>query len=108
MDKQFILSNEDFLQFKTAFKAKATAKQTTAVDILLYNIFRGKDPARGFSPITCQRKLDNGMDSMLGFLQARANIKRTLLWGSPTDCKSVIGEFYHSGFRAIIESSMEI
>lgn len=56
----FVSSKEEFEQFRTIFKHKAQNKQIKAIDILLYNIMRGVDLERGFTPITNQRKLDNG------------------------------------------------
>lgn len=55
-----VLSRDDFLCARDAFKEKASAKQITAVDILLYNILRGKKMDRGFTTVTNPNKLANG------------------------------------------------
>lgn len=76
---QFIASKEEFLFIQQAFKEKARSKKTTAVDILLYNIIRGKDIDRGFTPITNPRKLSGGEDAYQGkrkFIES----KRSLRW----------------------------
>ena len=67
----FVLSKEEFLQFREAFKAKAKAKTITSADILLYNLVRNKDPKNGFTPITSQVKLNNGMYEWMGYTHAR-------------------------------------
>ena len=76
---QFIASKEEFTFILHAFKEKARIKNITALDILLYNIIRGKDPERGFTPITNQRKLSGGEDAYKGkrrFIES----KRSLRW----------------------------
>lgn len=55
-----ILTKQRFCEFRDAFKTKARNKQVTALDILLYNIIRGLDQERGFTPITNPRKLCGG------------------------------------------------
>lgn len=63
----FIISKEQFQQFRAAFKSKT---RTTSADILLYNIIRNKDPKRGFTPITSPTKLLNGMWDWQSFSHA--------------------------------------
>lgn len=65
-----ILSKEQFLQFQTAFRARANAKNISASDIVLYNVVRGKDKKHGFSPITNATKLANGTYPWLAYTSA--------------------------------------
>ena len=76
---QFVASKEEFLFIQQAFKEKARIKNITAVDILLYNVIRGKDLERGFTPITNPTKLSGGEDAYGGkrkFIES----KRSLRW----------------------------
>ncbi len=75
----FISSKQEFEFFKQAFKEKARNKQITAEDILLYNIIRGKDIDRGFTPITNPIKLANGEDAYSG-MRRLIESKRNLRW----------------------------
>lgn len=54
---EHILSQEQFTEFKALIKTKAANKQLTATDIIVYNIIRGKDIKRGFTPITNPKTL---------------------------------------------------
>lgn len=65
------LSKTEFLQFQSAFKARANAGKLSREDMLLYNIVRGKDPRRGFTAITNTAKLANGSSEWSGWQQAR-------------------------------------
>jgi hypothetical protein len=76
---QFISSRQEFEFFKQAFKEKARNKQITAEDILLYNIIRGKDLDRGFTPVTNPTKLANGEDAYSG-MRRLVESKRNLRW----------------------------
>jgi hypothetical protein len=67
------LSKHEFLQFQSAFKARATSGKNQAADMLVYNIIRGKDPKRGFTAITNTNKLNNGAGEWFGFTQAKYN-----------------------------------
>lgn len=74
----FICSKEAFLFIQQAFKEKARNKQITAEDILLYNIVRGKDMDRGFTPVTNPNKLANGEGVYKGerrLYESRAHLK---------------------------------
>jgi len=57
---KFILNDkQQFKQYQLAFRQLAHTKQATAVDHILYNLLRGKDLKRGFTPITNETKLNN-------------------------------------------------
>ena len=75
----FIGSKQEFQFFQQAFKEKARNKQTTADDILLYNIIRGKNMDRGFTPITNTKKLSGGEDAYKGMRKLHES-KHHLRW----------------------------
>lgn len=75
----FIGSKQEFQFFQQAFKEKARNKQTTADDILLYNIVRGKNVDRGFTPVTNTKKLAGGEDAYKG-MRRLTESKRHLRW----------------------------
>lgn len=89
---QFIVSKEEFLFIQKAFKEKAHNKTLTAEDILLYNIIRGKDIDRGFTPVTNPTKLANGEGAYKG--QRRLfESKSHLRWILNAFCKGSPGPF---------------
>lgn len=57
---KFFSSKEHYLAFKKAWAEKARSKSIDSVDIVLYNLLRGKLSTRGFSPIVNKVKLANG------------------------------------------------
>lgn len=74
----FITSKEEFLFIQKAFKEKARSKQITADDIVLYNIIRGKNIDRGFTPITNTTKLEGGEKAYHGMrklFESKQNIR---------------------------------
>lgn len=74
----FILSKEEFTAFQEAFKTRANLKQTSAADILLYNIVRDKDLHRGFTPVTNPKKLAGGESAYNGdrrFIESKREIR---------------------------------
>jgi hypothetical protein len=66
----FIFDKSQFQALQTNFKDSAHNESNSSSDAILYNIIRGKDLKRGFTPITNQNKLNNGADPWLGFKQA--------------------------------------
>lgn len=76
---QFITSKEEFLFIQKAFKEKARTKQITSTDILLYNIIRGKNVDRGFTPITNPKKLEGGEKAYNG-MRKLFECKQNLRW----------------------------
>lgn len=56
----FPLTFEQFEQARALFKQAALERRLTAASMCAWNILRGADARRGFSPITNERKLANG------------------------------------------------
>lgn len=74
-----LLTKEQFIVFRDAFKARARAKSITAADLLIYNIIRGHEANRGFTPITNKIKLINGQAPNGGFENARYQARQDLV-----------------------------
>jgi hypothetical protein len=68
----FFQSKEEYLAFK---KQWAQLKGKTGADHILYNVLRGLEPSRGFTPITKASKLSNGHAPMQAFANALAKVK---------------------------------
>lgn len=73
-----LLTKEQFIIFRDAFKARARAKSITAADLLIYNVIRGHAANRGFTPVTNKTKLLNGYAPNYGFDCARYQAKSDL------------------------------
>jgi hypothetical protein len=58
----YIINKEQYLAAKEAWK-KSHSKSST--DHIIYNIIRGLEPGRGFTPVTKPSKLANGAESGL-------------------------------------------
>lgn len=84
----FIFDKPAFQTLQATFKQYANQNSNSASDMILYNIIRGKDIKRGFTPITNSNRLANGADPWYGYKSAlsnlRWNIKRNkILFGQP-------------------------
>lgn len=78
MDK-FLLTREEFATYRTQFLQRAHTKTLTAIDIVVYNIIRGKHPRNGFTAITTPNKLNCcGLDKWNAFLLAKRSILRSV------------------------------
>lgn len=69
-------NKEDYLAFRSAWAKAATAKQTSAMDHFLFNIFVGRSSHIGFTPITNSVKLANGAAANYAHLKASQNYNR--------------------------------
>lgn len=67
---EFVITREQFLTFRDAYKELAHRKQVTAKDIVLYNVVRGLPNDRGFTSITNPVKIANGLQKDHGFKDA--------------------------------------
>lgn len=72
------LGYETFFNVIAAFRAKARKVGLTSAEHVLYNKFRGLALDRGFTPITNQNKLNNGLAAMSGFALAEYYAVRLL------------------------------
>ena len=66
----FIISKEEYLNVIAAWN-KISNRDTT--DHIFYNVLRGHDPKRGFSPVQSPIKLANGQTPWLAFEQAKSS-----------------------------------
>ena len=66
----FIINKEEYLKLVAAWKS---IPHRTAQDHILYNMLRGHDLKRGFSPIQTESKLANGMLAWQAFDTAKHN-----------------------------------
>jgi hypothetical protein len=81
---------QSFYTIFNYLKAKASNKKLglSAAEHVLYNIVRGHPINRGFTPVSNQVKLSNGMHPELGLIEARASLKYKLKFSSlPADLK---------------------
>ena len=61
---EFIITKEEYLNVLSAWKQ---TKDHKSADHIIYNVLRGFDPKRGFSPITKASKLENGAQAWGGY-----------------------------------------
>lgn len=61
---------EKYLAFRKQWSKLASEKKLTGTMMVFYNLARGKEYMRGFTPVTNQIKLANGMDKDLGLNNA--------------------------------------
>lgn len=54
---RILISKEQYLAFKKAWKDLANKKQLAATDMLIYNLILGRDEKNGFTPISNKNKL---------------------------------------------------
>lgn len=78
--KNRVLNKEQYLNFRTAFKALAADKHVTAIDIVLYNIIRGYSVDRGFTPITNHIKLIKGQHPRGALIHACNMLRSQFRW----------------------------
>jgi len=57
---KFFATKEDYLAFRAAWAKASQQGRLFASHHLMYNLIRGKNPERGFTPITKFTKLTNG------------------------------------------------
>lgn len=75
----FIFTKEEAMSIISTFKECARAKKVSALDMVIYNLARGKEPRRGFTPITNPFKLNsNANDPFNGYKQASQALIRHL------------------------------
>lgn len=67
-------SREEYIAFRTAWSKLAKEKKLTSAMILFYNVVRGKDTNRGFTPIQRPSKLSNGASPDQAFKAALSQI----------------------------------
>jgi hypothetical protein len=71
----YIINKDQYNTLKAAWKKEATH---SSVDMIAYNILRGFDAKRGFTPIRSVKKLTNGMKEWQAFNDALSTFKRYL------------------------------
>ena len=81
MEKQYIITTEQYHQLKAAWKIKADNKSITAQDIVIYNLLRGKPADRGF----CESsgKHIRGNDPWYAYKEASGRAKSILINTNP-------------------------
>lgn len=75
MQKQYLISKEQYQAMRAAFKAQ---KSHSAADHLIYNILRSYPADRGFTPISNSNKLNNGQRPNQAFESAKLEIEYQL------------------------------
>ena len=80
MKTYIIQDKQQFKQYQQDFRALSSSKEATAEDHILYNLIRGKDLKRGFTPITNERKLnaDYYRHEWRTFERALSNLKHQI------------------------------
>lgn len=86
-----ILSREEHLSFKDAWRTQFAAGRMTAADFILHAVLCGRDPQAGFSPVTNSTKLANGQRAWQGYDEALRSlrVKGYLALRLPTLCPSI-------------------
>lgn len=74
-EQEHVISKEQFIKFRDAFKELAHNKQITSKDIILYNTIRGVSLSRGFTDVTNKVKLANGQYPKQAFNIALSMLK---------------------------------
>lgn len=73
----FIINKEQYLAVKAAWKQIPEAHRS-ATEHIFYNVLRGFDPNRGFTPIKSEEKLRNGAQPWQTFHYAKACVHSIL------------------------------
>jgi len=74
MNYVFKDKKNEFLVIKDCFKK---AEHCRAFHYLIYNVIRGADMSKGFTPVTSQNKLDNGLTANHALISAK---RAALYW----------------------------
>ena len=69
----YIINKEEYLSAITAWKHPGYHRESC--DHIIYNLIRGHDPKRGFTPLHNPGKLSNGHNPDEGYIQAKYNAK---------------------------------
>ena len=101
MEKNYILTKEQFEALKKNWKQK---KSHSAAELIVYNVLRGCDPKRGFTPITRESKLTNGHAPYGAFERAKHSLRLRLIYGRTQDLE--FKEYFKQTFGQ--ESSKEL
>ena len=80
-------------QYLAVKKEWAKTKKHSALEHAAYNILRGYDPERGFTPITRKSRLDNGHGGVFFDWSIDANIRRRMSDPEMTIYKSTEGPY---------------
>lgn len=72
---EFFSTKEDYIAFRTLWSKHAATKTITPAQLVLYSILRGKDPARGFKPITNENKIKDGTQPWRAFNHCTVALK---------------------------------
>lgn len=85
-----ITDKQQFRQYQTEFRNMSRAKAATAQDHILYNLIRGKDLKRGFTPITNTNKLTSNYSNNVwhAFSAAKSDLTWALKKGYTIPCAS--------------------
>jgi len=79
----YVINKEQYLKLKKGWKEQ---QSHSASEMIAYNILRGFDPKRGFTPKTNPIKLANGAEEWQAFGQARAILQYELKWSKEKKC----------------------
>lgn len=85
------LSKTEFQQFQAAFKARANANQISSVDMVVYNLVRGKPTSSGFTAVTNSIKLNAGQDPWYSYKQAK--FSATYYFQGPKKSENFKGQY---------------
>lgn len=84
--KQHVLTKDQYESFITAWKRAATRRNLRAADFVIFNWVKGRALDTGFTPITNQIKLDNGMYLYDGFDLAKIRANQIKRYWSDDKC----------------------
>lgn len=82
-------SKEQFLEFRSKFRSLFNSRKVVfnPDDFAVYATLRGRDPSKGFTPITNVRKLANGQTAN----QAKVVCRDRLRVGASNEIQSILG-----------------
>jgi len=76
----FFLTRQERQQFESAWRVQVAQRELRAPSFLLQALLRGRDPLRGFSPVTNANKLGNGQHAWQGYREALAQLHAQPGW----------------------------
>lgn len=93
-------TKEQFIAFRDTFKRSAHNKAISAADLLLYNIVRGVEMDRGFTPITNTQKLAHQAADQ-GLRTAKTHLRYLMRYNKAT-LRARFGDMFTDEFQAEI------
>lgn len=87
--RKLFANKEKYLEFRSKFRSSFNERKVVFCmdDFAVYATLRGRDPNKGFTPITNGRKLANGQSAN----QAKVRCRDRLRVGASNEIQSILG-----------------